>query len=137
LLGRAIEGVGRPGHARRLPYSRAGDVGAHHACVQGGRRDRFSGPSHTRLALGEESYALRGGLGPTTESVLIAFRTGPFIYMLQCDGGDRDAFEPFAFDLLATVVARAEFTDSPDEAHLRALLPTEAEVGLPVTEEEY
>jgi hypothetical protein len=86
---------------------------------------------------GEESYALRGGLGPTTESILIAFRTGPFNYILQCDGGDREAFEPFAFDLLATVVARAEFTDSPAEAHLRALLPTEAEVGLPVTEEEY
>jgi hypothetical protein len=86
---------------------------------------------------GEASYALRGGLGPATESVLIAFRTGPFVYLLRCDGGDRDAFEPFAFNLLATVVGRAKFKDSAEETDLRALVPTETEVGLPLTEEEY
>lgn len=86
---------------------------------------------------GDESYAVRGGLGPETEAVWIGSRVGRFLYSIGVFGDESDEFEQFASDTIAALVKRAELNDAYSEEALAALLPTEDDIGLTVSEERY
>jgi hypothetical protein len=86
---------------------------------------------------GDESYAVGGGLGPSTEAVWTGSKVGRFVYSLAVFGEESDAFEQFAIDTTTEFVSRAESNDAPSEVALATLLPTEAEIGLPMLEQRY
>lgn len=87
--------------------------------------------------LGDESYAVGGGLGPSTEAVWLGSRMGRFVYSLAVFGEESDAFEQFAINTMTEFVSRAEANDATSEEALAALLPTEDEIGLPLLEQRY